>query len=242
MAKRTDKSERNRRQHEIAARSATVEKAKPAKGKADAKPASKVSAAKVSAGEADAAASGASASGSATATKASAKQSGAVKPARDKRAKKVRADRVGVGGELAERIAWSMLAGLAALIGTGLVLALAGAIVPSLCPDDDGTCTVGWMVLVGGVSYVLALLGTIAIGGLGIWFWVAYLIGYAPLVVTASIGDWWWWTTLAVLPALAGVASSPFGRPTQPRPQRIVLLVLAVLAVAGAVWWFVFAQ
>ncbi|MCW3157816.1 hypothetical protein [Micropruina sonneratiae] len=233
MAKRTDRSGRTRREREIAARSATAKKS-PAKASA---PAGDQAGATASVKAADSTAAAKSAGAKASTTPAG-KAAVATRPRREKR---VRADRVGIGSELAERVAWSMLAGLAALIGTGLVLALAGAIVPALCPEDDGTCTVGWMVLVGGVSYVLALLGACAIGGLGIWFWVAYLIGFAPLAITAMIGEWWWWTALAVLPALAGIASSPFGRPTQPRAQRIVLIVLAVLAVATAVWWFVFA-
>ena len=61
----------------------------------------------------------------------------------------VRATRVGVGAELAERAAWSLVAGLAAMVGAGFALVIAGSIVTALCPADDGTCSLGWMVVIG---------------------------------------------------------------------------------------------
>ncbi|MFT4294586.1 MAG: hypothetical protein QM582_04160 [Micropruina sp.] len=151
---------------------------------------------------------------------------------------RTRASRSGIGSELAERIAWSMLAALAALVGAGIALALGGAIVPSLCPNDDGTCSFGWMVLIGMTGYALALLPACAIGGLGIWFWVAYLAGYAPLIMVSAAGEWWWWTALVLLPAAAAVASAPLGRQSLPGPQRGGLLGLAVMGLAAVVWWY----
>lgn len=147
----------------------------------------------------------------------------------------------GIGSELAERVAWSMLAALAAVAGLGVALALASGIVPALCPDDDGTCTLGSMVLVGMAGYLVALLASCAIGGLGIWFWVAYLVGYAPLVIVASVGEWWWWAALVLLPAAAALASAPLGRDTLPRTQRLALATLAVAGSAAVVWWYGFA-
>lgn len=135
-----------------------------------------------------------------------------------------------------------MLAALAALVGAGLAFALGGSIVPALCPSDDGTCTFGWMVVIGMVGYVVALLPACAIGGLGIWFWVAYLVGFSPLMVLASIGDWWWWTALVLLPPVAAVASSPLGRLRIASWQRWTLLALAVIGVAAVVWWYGFAS
>ena len=154
----------------------------------------------------------------------------------------VRATRVGVGSELAERAAWSLVAGLAALVGAGFALVISGSIVTALCPADDGTCSLGWMVVIGMVGYLLALLPACAIGGLGIWFWVAYLAGFAPLLVLASIGDWWWWTSLALLAPLAAIASAPFGRDRVASWQRWTLLSLAVIGVAVVVWWYGFAR
>ena len=112
------------------------------------------------------------------------------------------ATRRGLGGELAERVAWSMVAALAAMVAAGLALAIGSAVVPALCPNDDGTCGVGWLLVIGALGYLLALLPACAIGGLGIWFWVAYVAGVAPLLVVASIGDWWWWAALVLLPPL----------------------------------------
>lgn len=134
-----------------------------------------------------------------------------------------------------------MLAALAALVGAGLALAIGAAIVPALCPSDDGTCTFGWMVLIGMAGYLVALLPACAIGGLGIWFWVAYLIGFSPLLVLASVGDWWWWTALVLLPPLAAIMSSPFGLLRIAAWQRWTLLALALIAVGLVVWWYALA-
>ncbi len=134
-----------------------------------------------------------------------------------------------------------MLAALAALVGAGLALALGAALVPALCPSDDGTCTFGGMVLIGMAGYLVALLPASAIGGLGIWFWVAYLAGFSPLMVLAAVGDWWWWAALVLLPPAAAIASSPFGRVAIPRWQRWTLLALAVIGVGVVVWWYAFA-
>lgn len=150
--------------------------------------------------------------------------------------------RIGVGAELAERVAWSILAALAALVGAGIALALGGSIVPALCPDDDGTCGLGWMVLIGMGGYLLALLPACAIGGLGIWFWVAYLAGYAPLMLLAAIGDWWWWAALVLLAPLAAIASAPLGRDRLPAAQRWGLLALAAAGLVVVTWWFGFAR
>ena len=152
-----------------------------------------------------------------------------------------RVARVGIGSELAERVAWSMLAALAALVGAGLALAIGAAIVPALCPSDDGTCTFGWMVLIGMAGYLVALLPACAIGGLGIWFWVAYVAGYSPLLLMAAVGDWWWWTALVLLPPVAAVASAPLGHDKLPAQQRYGLLGIAVMGLAAVVWWYAFA-
>jgi len=162
-------------------------------------------------------------------------------PADGSRAGRSRVARIGIGSELAERVAWSMLAALAALVGAGLALAIGAAIVPALCPSDDGTCTFGWMVLIGMAGYLVALLPACAIGGLGIWFWVAYLIGFSPLLVLASVGDWWWWAALVLLPPLAAIMSSPFGLLRIAAWQRWTLLALALIAVGLVVWWYALA-
>lgn len=209
MAKRLDKAERARREREIAARAATVGKPRP---QAAARPKAQ----------------------SAAETRPVARPKAAPRP----KPASVRATGSGIGSELAERAAWSMLAALAALAGAGIALALGGAIVPSLCPSDDGTCGFGWMVLIGMVGYVVALLPACAIGGLGIWFWVAYLAGYAPLMVVAAVGDWWWWVALLLLPPVAAVASAPLGRDVVPLQQRIGLLGLAVAGLALVIWWY----
>ena len=148
----------------------------------------------------------------------------------------------GVGSELAERSAWSMLAALVALVGAGLALALASALTPALCGGDDASCALGWMVLIGMAGYVLVLLPACAIGGLGIWFWVAYVAGYLPLVMVAAVGDWWWWAALVLLPPVAAMVSAPLGRERLPGVHRGVLLALALAGLGAAVWWFGFAR
>lgn len=147
----------------------------------------------------------------------------------------------GIGSELAERAAWSMLAALAAVVGAGLALALGNALMPVLCPNDDGSCGLGWTVLISMVGYAIALLPASRIGGLGIWFWVAYMAGYAPLMMVAAIGDWWWWTALVLLPPVASVASAPLGHDRLPAQQRYGLLGLAVMGLVAVVWWYGFA-
>ncbi|MFT4218814.1 MAG: hypothetical protein QM619_16755 [Micropruina sp.] len=147
----------------------------------------------------------------------------------------------GVGSELAERAAWSMLAALTALAGAGLALAIGSAVTPALCPDDDGSCGLGWMVLIGMVGYLLALLPASAIGRLGIWFWVAYVAGCSPMLMLAAVGDWWWWTALVLLPMAASVASAPLGHDRLPTQQRFGLLGLAAIGVAFVTWWYVLA-
>ncbi len=153
----------------------------------------------------------------------------------------VRVPHRGVGSELAERTAWSMLAALAALVGAGIALAIGNALMPVLCPNDDGSCGLGWMVLIGMAGYVLALLPACAIGGLGIWFWIAYVAGYSPLMTVAAIGDWWWWVALVLLPPAAAVASAPLGHDRLPIQQRFGLLGLAALGVAAVAWSYVLA-
>ena len=90
-------------------------------------------------------------------------------------------------------------------------------------------------------GYLVALLPACAIGGLGIWFWVAYLIGFSPLLVLASVGDWWWWTALVLLPPLAAIMSSPFGLLRIAAWQRWTLLALALIGVGVVVWWYALA-
>ena len=152
-----------------------------------------------------------------------------------------RATQRGIGSELAERAAWSMLAALAAVVGAGLALALGGALLPTLCPNDDGNCGLGWMVLIGMAGYLLAMLPASAIGRLGIWFWVAYLAGYSPLMMIAAVGEWWWWTALVLLPPVAAIASAPLGHEKLPAQQRFGLLGLAAVGLALVVWWYGFA-
>ena len=153
----------------------------------------------------------------------------------------IRATQRGIGSELAERAAWSMLAALAAVVGAGLALALGGALLPVLCPGDNGSCGLGWMVLIGMAGYLLAMLPASAIGRLGIWFWVAYLAGYSPLMMIAAVGEWWWWTALVLLPPVAAIASAPLGHDKLPAQQRYGLLGLAVMGLAAVVWWYGFA-
>ncbi len=203
MAKRLDKAERARREREIAARSATVGKPRPAEAKPQ--PAARPKARPVT------------------------------------RRVSVRATHRGIGSELAERAAWSMLAALAALVGAGIALAIGNALLPVLCPTDDASCGLGWMVLIGMAGYALALLPACAIGGLGIWFWVAYVAGYSPLLLMAAVGDWWWWTALVLLPPVAAIASAPLGHDKLPAQQRYGLLGLAVMGLAAVVWWYGFA-
>ncbi len=152
-----------------------------------------------------------------------------------------RATHRGIGSELAERAAWSMLAALAAVVGAGLALALGGALLPVLCPGDNGSCGLGWMVLIGMAGYLLAMLPASAIGRLGIWFWVAYLAGYSPLMMIAAVGEWWWWTALVLLPPVAAIASAPLGHEKLPAQQRFGLLGLAAVGLALVVWWYGFA-
>ena len=90
------------------------------------------------------------------------------------------------------------------------------------------------------VSYFIG--SVVFIGGLGIWFWVAYVAGVAPLLVVASIGDWWWWAALVLLPPLAAAVSWPFGRPRITNWHRWVLVGAAALTVGYAVWWYAFAN
>lgn len=204
MAKRLDKTERSRREREIAARAATVGKPRP---------------------------------------EAKARPTAQAKPKQKPRpTNRSRVTHRGIGSELAERAAWAMLAALVALVGAGIALAIGGAIVPSLCPNDDGTCSFGSMVAIGMVGYLVALLPASLIGRLGRWFLVAYVAGYMPLMVVAAAGEWWWWAALVLLPAVAALASAPLGHDKLPTPQRFGLLGLAAVGVAMAAWSYLLAS
>jgi drug/metabolite transporter (DMT)-like permease len=149
----------------------------------------------------------------------------------------------GLGSEIAERIAWSYLAALLAAVGAGIALAIGSTFVPRLCgADEAGTCEVGWTLLIGMLGYLLAILPASLVGGLGLWFALSYLAGYAGLMISGQLGEWWWWVALLLLPAVAATVSADWTGAGRPAVQRWLIGVAATIATAALIWWYLVAR
>lgn len=146
--------------------------------------------------------------------------------------------------EVGARIAWAYLAVLLAGLVAGLLVVIGTAVFPALCRanPDPGACVLGGSLATALLGLLLAL-GPIGRAlKLGWYFWLAYLIGYAVLVILADFGAWWWWAGMAVLPAAAAAASARYAHGRLHPVQRLLILLLSGVAVAALVWWYAFGQ
>lgn len=142
------------------------------------------------------------------------------------------------------RVAWSYVAGVIAAVVTGLlVVILNTALVPSVCRaasgDAHATCEFAWLIWTTVVGFALCLLPAALALKLGPWLWAAAVAGLGLLLATGAIESWWWWLLAALIPAAAALLSANWERGAVLwRVQRVLIVVLDVVAAAALVWWY----
>jgi hypothetical protein len=146
------------------------------------------------------------------------------------------------------RVAWTYLAVLLALVGAGLLVALANQLLaPLACPPVSGdvsgdlqvTCELGSAIWSGIVGFLLCLIPTLRLLKLDWWLWAAVFAGAGCLVAVDAATEWWWWVAAALVPAAAALLSADWNRgPRFRRWQLIGLLGLDLAAVGALAWWF----
>lgn len=159
-------------------------------------------------------------------------------------ARRVSVERLGI----ADRIAWTYLASVLAGAAGGLLALIAYQIVnPLACPilDEDAadealTCSVAAASGLTLIGFAVAFVGALFLLKLRhkLANWLAMVAGLLWLIVgLAGIGDWWWAILLALLPALAALASVRWS-PRFLRHQVACLAFLACVAIGVLTWQF----
>ena len=146
------------------------------------------------------------------------------------------------------RVAWTYLAVVLAVFGTGLVVvighqALSNVICPPVDTDTTGdlqaTCEVGYLIWSAMAGFLLCLIPALRLLKLDWWLWAAMVAGAGFLVAVDAATEWWWWGIGALLPAAAALASADWAKgPRVRRWQLIALLVLDAGAIAALAWWY----
>ena len=144
------------------------------------------------------------------------------------------------------RVAWTYLAVVVALFGTGLVVAIANTAAGAVCPpvaDDIGdlqtSCQVGYLIWSTIAAFLLCLIPAIRLLKLDWWLWAAVVAGAGFLVAIDGATEWWWWVGAALVPAVAALVSAEWGRgPRVRRWQLVGVLLLDAAAIVALVWWF----
>ncbi len=140
-----------------------------------------------------------------------------------------------VGGA---RVAWSQLAGLAAVVVTGVGFALTDVLQVAWCNSDDTTCTLGTYLIGAMVSALVGVALVARLFRLG-WEWAlvaATVIVAMPLLL--DLGGGWAWLGAAATPTLAALLT--LGGPHGPRWRAPVIAAGCVLVIALVlVWTFV---
>jgi len=147
------------------------------------------------------------------------------------------------------RVAWTYLAVVFAILGTGLVVVIGHtAFTNSVCPpitgdttgDLQATCEVGYLIWSAVLGYLLCLIPALRLLKLDWWLWAALAAGSGFLVAVDAVAEWWWWGIAALLPAAAALISHDWEKgPVVRRWQLAGLLGLDVAAIAALVWWYV---
>lgn len=146
------------------------------------------------------------------------------------------------------RVAWTYLAVVLAVFGTGLVVvighqALISVICPPVAADTTGdlqaTCEVGYLIWSSMAGFLVCLMPALRLLKLDWWLWAAMVAGAGFLVAVDAATEWWWWLAAALIPAAAALASANWEKgPLARRWQLIALLVLDAAAIAALVWWY----
>ena len=146
------------------------------------------------------------------------------------------------------RVAWTYLAVVTALAGTGLVVviantALAGSVCPPVADDITGdmqtSCQVGYLIWSTIGAFLLCLIPALRLLKLDWWLWAAVVAGAGFLVAIDAATEWWWWACAALIPAVAALLSADWERgPRVRRWQLVGVLILDAAAIGALVWWF----
>ena len=146
------------------------------------------------------------------------------------------------------RVAWTYLAVVMALFGTGLVAVVANQVLAAaVCPpsaddvtgDLQATCAVGYLIWSTIAAFLLCLIPALRLLKLDWWLWAAVVAGTGSLIAVDAATEWWWWLAAALLPAAAALASAEWERGARFRRwQLVALLVLDAAAIAALVWWY----
>lgn len=146
--------------------------------------------------------------------------------------------------DLAGRVAWTYLAtvlagalgGLLALIAYQIVNPLACPVVDEEAADLALTCSLAWGAGLTLAGFAAAFFGALILLKLErrLAAWLAMLAGLLWLAVGLDgIGQWWWIALLALLPALAALASAPWWAEARPRIAQTATLGAVCLAAVG---------
>ena len=149
---------------------------------------------------------------------------------------------------ISARVAWTYLAVVLALFGTGLLVVFAttvftGAICPPVAADDTGdvqtSCQVGYLIWSTIAAFLLCLVPALRLLKLDWWLWAAVVAGAGFLVAIDSATEWWWWVCAALVPAIAALISADWGRGARFRRWQLVgILILDAAAIAALAWWY----
>ena len=146
--------------------------------------------------------------------------------------------------DVASRVAWTYLGCLLALVVGGLVLVVVNALVVGYgcrLADADAVadCQLAWAIVAFGAGTLAGFGIVVKPLKLDVWVWVALVVLGLAMLVIGQITAVWWWLVLLCIPALAALASAPWGKGRARTVRQVVMLVLLVVALAGAAVWYV---
>lgn len=136
------------------------------------------------------------------------------------------------------RVAWAQLAGLLALVVTGLGFAVSDVIQAARCDSDDVTCTLGTYLVGALVSAVVGLALGARLFRLG-WEWalvVGTVVSAMPLLL--DLAGNWAWLAAGLAPTLGALLT--LGGRRRGRGRPVAIGVGCGLAVAVVVLWTFF--
>ena len=146
------------------------------------------------------------------------------------------------------RVAWTYLAVVLALFGTGLIvvftnMVLSGVVCPPVAGDDAGdvqtSCQVGFLIWSTIAVFLLCLIPAVRLLKLDWWLWATVVAGAGFLVAIDAATEWWWWVCAGLVPAIAALISADWAKgPRVRRWQLMGVLMLDAAAIAALAWWY----